>query len=1025
MTLVMRLPRLRRVLWIAAALLVLFNVAGFLVLPLLVRSQLERQLSAALGRPVTVGRVRINPYTQSATIERVEVGDQGAAAPILACDRLQANFALWASRGGEWVVSMVEVDGLRANIVVNPDGSLNVSDLFAGRGGTAPAAARPSRPWRIDAFRLNQGAIEVVDRTRPTPFHATVKLTRFSLTGFHTVGDRPAPCQLEATMDSDERLTWQGWILASPFRSGGDWRLENVPVKKYAPYFKDRVLADVTDGILSLQGHCETGRQGDRPRLEVTECAVRLRDFRMVERGTGQPVVAFSALEVSGASVDVLARRATLRTVALTGGQIAIRCPKAGPLNLLALLPPTTPPSSTATPGAVVQPEVAIGEIVLKDGQIDFTDLSGPRPVQLALSGVQGSLKNFALGAKAPMPLEISFHCAPQGTVAAKGSITLDPAVGADLQVEVHDLALPPLSPSLERFIDVGISHGVVSVLGQMRLASGVPGPTVTFAGDLRLEKLRLVDGIRSEELAGCAVLALTGLTVNTASPFTLSLAEAAVTGLYGRIILDRDNSLNLLVFVSPTPASAGPPPSISIKKLSVTDGEITFVDRSLQPNVQLTLAQVDGTVTGISDDDAAQLDFAVRGKIDGVGPVAVDGKVGPRAETSFRVDLKGVDLPLLSPYCGRYAGYELARGKLQLESAVRIVDRKLDSTNRLTVEQFAFGAPIKSGDTTNLPVRLGVALLRDANDRIVIDLPVRGNLDDPDFHVGQVFGRALSNLLAKAAASPFALLASVFGGSGGDLAFEEFGPGTTALLPEEDKKIETLIKALTSRPELKLAIEGSYHAGVDTPVLQQQKLAQLVRRRIWEARRASEPNLPPLEELTITPEEHAAMMQQLFAEKFPATPGPGAAPGAMAAATGAARTANVEAPTSAKAEAPPAVQPVKRGFFRWLVDLITRKGLRKPTAAVRPAVDTNVTAPKVTAPQVAAVPLAGMTARLVSSMAVGDDELGALAAARARQVRDRFIQQGKIAAERLFLVQHAGAPAQERQKPCVYLTVL
>ena len=941
MTLAMPLPRIRRVLWVAAALLVLFNVIGLLVLPPVVRSQLERRLSATLGREVQIGSVRINPFTRSATIERVEVRDKGGAVPVLSCDRIRIDFALWASRVGEWVVSMVEIQGLHGNVVVNPDGSLNVSDLIFFGGGGAPAIAapgsRPARAWRVDAVRLTGGAIEVVDRTRPTPFHATIELTRFSLTGFHTAGDRPAPCQLEATIDSNERLTWQGWILAAPFRSGGDWKLENVPLKKFAPYFKDRILADVTGGVLSLQGHCEASGRGEHPYFKVTEGVLRLRDFRMVERGTGQPVVAFSGLEVSGANIDVLARRVMLKTVALTGGQIVVRRPKDGPLNLLALLPPAAPRSSPAVSGAASRPDVAIGEITLADCRIDFTDLSASRPVHLVFSGVQGSLKNFVLGAKAPMPLQLSFRCAPQGTVAVDGSITLDPAVGADLRIDVRDLALPPLSPNLEQYVEVGITHGALSAQGKVRLESGIAGHTATFAGDVRLEKLRLVDGIKSEELAGCAVLGLTGLQVDTVPPLTISLAEAAISGLYGRVILDRDNSLNLRVFVGPSPASAKPRPKISIEKLTVADGEITFNDRSLEPNVQLTFAQVGGTVTGLTDDDAAQVGLTLQGKIDGVGPIAVTGKVGPRAAVDLQVDLKGVDVPFLSPYYGKYAGYELARGKLQLESAVRIVDRKLDSTNRVTVDQFAFGAPIKSQEATALPVRLGVALLRDSNDRIVVNVPVKGNLDDPDFHFGQMMGRALVNLLVKAAASPFALLASVFGGGSGDLAYQEFVPGTTTLLPQGDKKIETLIKALTSRPELKLDIEGSYSAFLDTPVLQQRRFDELVRLRVWEECRASEPNVSPLAELTITPEQHAAMVQQLFTEKFPpATPMPLAAPVLMTIPAGAATAATIDAPAPAEADTLPAGRPFSPGFTRWLSDVVSLKGVRQPVAPPR-----------------------------------------------------------------------------------------
>jgi hypothetical protein len=58
----------------------------------------------------------------------------------------------------------------------------------------------------------------------------------------------------------------------------------------------------------------------------------------------------------------------------------------------------------------------------------------------------------------------------------------------------------------------------------------------------------------------------------------------------------------------------------------------------------------------------------------------------------------------------------------------------------------------------------LGVALLKDIDGRIVIDLPVSGSLDDPEFRVGQVVLRVIVNLLTKAAVSPFALLGSMFG---------------------------------------------------------------------------------------------------------------------------------------------------------------------------------------------------------------------------------------------------------------------
>jgi hypothetical protein len=146
----------------------------------------------------------------------------------------------------------------------------------------------------------------------------------------------------------------------------------------------------------------------------------------------------------------------------------------------------------------------------------------------------------------------------------------------------------------------------------------------------------------------------------------------------------------------------------------------------------------------------------------------------------------------------------------------------------------------------------------------------------------------------------------------------------------------------------------------------------------------------------------------------------PLAAPVLMTIPAGSATAATIDAPVPAKADTLPAGRPFSPGFTRWLSDVVSLNGVRQPAVPPRLAIDGMVAAPKA-----AALPLAEMSARLVSAIAVDDNDLRALAEARARQVRDHFIQYGKIGSDRLFLVQHAGAPAPERQKPRVYLTLL
>ena len=63
------------------------------------------------------------------------------------------------------------------------------------------------------------------------------------------------------------------------------------------------------------------------------------------------------------------------------------------------------------------------------------------------------------------------------------------------------------------------------------------------------------------------------------------------------------------------------------------------------------------------------------------------------------------------------------------------------------------------------------------------------------------------------------------------------------------------------------------------------------------------------------------------------------------------------------------------------------------------------------------------MTGRLAETMVVTDDDLRALADARAQQVRDYFLNVGKVATDRLFL--SSGNPAAKENKgPRVFLSL-
>jgi len=293
----------------------------------------------------------------------------------------------------------------------------------------------------------------------------------------------------------------------------------------------------------------------------------------------------------------------------------------------------------------------------------------------------------------------------------------------------------------------------------------------------------------------------------------------------------------------------------------------------------------------------------------------------------------------------------------------VRVSQRELSGENKLVFDQFYLGEPVESAEALNLPVGLALALLRDREGRISLDVPVRGNLDDPDFKYGRVIWRTLGNILVKAATSPFALLGSLVPGGGAeDLSELAFASGSAEITEEARKRLDALASALRERPALRLEIVAPLAEEADRAGLAQTALERML---VGEAERfrseSSQPGQLPLEP------KREELVERLFLRQFPAE---------------AARIANAE-------------DGKKEG--------LVRRTWRRLTGGER-AENKSVEGP-------VGLTLVEMQARLLEAVELGDADFRALAEARAGAVRSALIASGWVEAERV-------AVAAGKEKP-------
>ncbi|HFC31031.1 MAG TPA: DUF748 domain-containing protein, partial [Oceanospirillales bacterium] len=239
------------------------------------------------------------------------------------------------------------------------------------------------------------------------------------------------------------------------------------------------------------------------------------------------------------------------------------------------------------------------------------------------------------------------------------------------------------------------------------------------------------------------------------------------------------------------------------------------------------------GSIKGLSSSNLSKADVNLTGVIDSYGKVSIKGKINPLSEKAYTdiiVDVKNLNLQNLSSYSGKYLGFPINRGKADFNLKYKLNKSLLKGINDLKFKQLKFGDKTNSKDAISLPLKLAVGLLTDGDGIMKINLPVSGNVDNPNFSYGSLVFKAFFKLITGIVASPFKLLGKLIpGGADLDLSGIQFKAGTLELLDGEEKKLDAMSKIIQKRPAILLELTGITNGINDKKAMQQLKLLKLL----------------------------------------------------------------------------------------------------------------------------------------------------------------------------------------------------
>lgn len=834
--------------------LALYSLLGFLILPGIALRVANQQLANYATTPATIQRIELNPFSLEVTLWGLNIGEPGKEQ--VGFERLYANLQLDSLWTKALHLSDIELEKSKTEVLFGKDGKLNLIGLFK-LPTSEPTPVDPDAkpfPLRIDRIKLVDGSLHFKDARPSEAIEFLYDKLDFELKNLSTLPEDSADMTLVAIGPNGGQIDWTGNFSLIPLASEGKLKITDGKMKAFWPYVRDAVPLDLESGVLSLSTDYKLNLS-KQTELLLNNVAVSIAPFA-IKAPDGRPLARLERLDISETTVDLAKQQVVVGKIRSHKLETWAALEADGQLDWQKLFasqpskpaakanaePPSTPAAADspkpepATPGKPWQ--VLLNDVQLRDYKVHLADRKAQPAVELELSPLNLDLQKFDSLNGSPFLLKLDTGVGKQGKLTADGEVNLAP-VSARLNVQTKDIDLRVAQSYISPFIRLELRSGMLGSDLAVNLKSTDP-LALSVTGRAQVDQLHTLDTLKTRDFLKWQQLVVEGLNYQHGD--SLSIDKINLLQPYARFMINDDRTTNIDDLLIPQPADAGAKPAaakptaskdkplgIHIGGIAINDGSANFADFSLTPNFATAIQQLNGSIGTIDSRQAKPASVDIKGKVDRYAPVTIKGAVNPfdpMASLDIATSFKRVELTTLTPYSGKFAGYRIRKGRLNLDLHYVIVKGQLKAENKVVVEQLQLGEKVDSPDAVSLPLKLAIALLKDVDGKISIELPVSGDLNNPQFSVMPIVWQTLRNLIVKAAAAPFKLIGGLVAGGGSqDLGTVAFAPGSSELNKDAEAALVKLSQALKERPALRLEIEGTAAKSSDGPLLAEQRL--------------------------------------------------------------------------------------------------------------------------------------------------------------------------------------------------------
>jgi hypothetical protein len=698
-----------------------------------------------------------------------------------------------------------------------------------------PSASKELPLIEVLSLSIKNISANFTDNSLATPFSSTINVKTIQVDNLSTALNARSTNQISVDFEQQSQLDVSGTFGINPMQFQGTLSLENFPADIASRYAQDSLPALISSGRLGIRFNYAANLAEVVPEIVIDGIVAELQSLTITENHMPGPFIQLHSLAIANADVNIPENSIHLDSLTLDGLGLNASLNSNKQLNLIRIIESLT--SSDPAPSQLEQPiatgsaetdaapwNVGLDTFIIQDTVISIRDESLEQPFALA-STVNGRIRDISTQANHRFPVELSLALSSGGDVLLGGEVQAIPELDLNGSVSVTGLDLSVLQPYINEFSFAQLQRGTLEMEAQLSASSSEP---FAFQGGLSLRDLLASDPQLGEPLVAFDSLEIDSMIFSTAAN-SFEISEVALNSLFARVIINEDGSSNIVRSIKTTAADntasevnqdsglsvavqeSGPAPlAITVGQVRVNNGSANFTDKNLPIVFNANISALSGIAEGFATNTSQPTNINLEGEVDEFGLVQINSVLTPFAVTKqsqIQVSFTNINMPAMTPYIIKFAGREIVQGNVDLILNYDLEDGELEANNQFILSDLKLGKRIEHPDAMDLPLDLALALLKDGKGVIDLEIPITGDVSDPEFNFGPAIRRALSNVLTNIVAAPFRFLGNLVGSGENSLESIRFLPGRTDIAAPEREVLVKLGEALQLRPQLMLEI--------------------------------------------------------------------------------------------------------------------------------------------------------------------------------------------------------------------------